>query len=351
MALFSSARLPPALHVLARVDARLVRGRCLPELAAVQPDSLVFELGGAGVGQAVWALPIVDALLARFPGRPIEIAGAATPTALLVAHCAAKGRRTVIPATAQEPLRVTLGARPGPPRIRRAGAGWHLQLPRSGGRCVAFSPPHAHAAVRLGESGFMAGLDVAPAAPRLRVEAALNKRARTLLGQLCAERGRPLIALLPAHDPRRSCGIERLWQVGQRLVERMGGTVVQLGGPAGPPQGVTVARAGPAAPLAAALLALAAVSVSDDTGWCQVAAACDAPVAAVFGPSDPDRHGPISPRAAVLWASAQDCVGCAPQRGTRCLRCVPLQRWVDAAEQVAAAHWPRDRLRGLGIPL
>lgn len=350
MALFTSARRPPALQVLTRVDARLVRVRCLPQLAAVQPDSLVFDVGGLGVGQAVWALPVVDALLARFPGRPIEIAGAPTPTALLRAHCAASGRCTTIPATARQALRVTLGSRPGPPRIERDGAGWHLLLPRSGGRCVAFSPPYAHAAARLGESGFMAGLDVDSAAPRLRLGSELSKPARSLLGQLCAERGRPLIVLLPARDPRRSYGIARLWQVGQGVSERMGGTVVQLGGPSHH-EGVRVARAGTAAPLAAALLALAAVCLSDDTGWCQVAAACDAPVAAVFGPSDPHRHGPVSPRAAVLWSSTRDCVGCEPQSSSRCLRCVPMQSFVDAAEQVAAAHWPRDRLRALGIPL
>lgn len=340
-----------ALHFLTRLDARLVRSDCLPALAATRPDSLIFDLGPYGVGYAAWALPTVDAILARFPGRPIEIAGSRTAAALLLAHCAAKGQQTAIPAAAREPLRIELCPRPGPPRIERADAGWCLKLPRSGGRCVAFSPPLWHAAAQLGDSSFMAGLDVDDAAPCLHFSAALRKQARTLLGQLCAERGRPLIALLPAHDPRHSYGRDRLWQVGRRVAERIGGTVVQFGGPYLPQHGLRIERAGTSAPLAAALLRLSAVSLSDDTGWCHVAAACDAPVATVFGPNDPHRHGPVSARAAVLWASAKDCDGCDPQQRARCMRCVPIEKWVDAAEQIAAAHWPRDRLRGLGLLL
>jgi ADP-heptose:LPS heptosyltransferase len=223
-----------------------------------------------------------------------------------------------------------------------------MKLPRSGGRCVAFSPLNRHAAAQLGEVGFMAGLDVDPAAPRLHFSPALSQQARTLLQQLCKTSGRPLITLLPARTPRYRGDLERLWQVGRGVAQRMGGTVVQLGGPY-QQNGPRIERSGPAAPLAAALLGLAAVCLSDDIGWCHVAAACDAPVVAAFGRNDPHRHGPVSARAAVLWAEAADCGGCDQQQGIRCVRCVPTDKWVETAEQLAAAHWPRDRLRGLGV--
>lgn len=339
------------LHVLTRVDALLVRSRCAADLAAVRPDSLIFDLGRHGVRHAAWALPIVDALLARFPAPALAIAGPPTAAALLSAHVAARGRLAARPAVGRS-LTIELVPRAGPPRIRPDGPGWRLWLPRQGGRCVAFSPMGRHAAAMLGDSGFMAGLDVRDAAPILQLPAALSAAARRLRGQLCAARGAPLIALLPVRDRRGQLDLESLWQAGDALAERIGGTVVQVGGPPAPAgRGPRVDRAGAAAPLAAALLRLSAVSLSEDSGWCHVAAACEAPVAAVFGRSDPIRQGPVSARAAVLWADAGDCGGCDRQGRARCLRCVPRARWVAAAEQVAAEHWPRDRLRALGVPL
>lgn len=59
---------------------------------------------------------------------------------------------------------------------------------------------------------------------------------------------------------------------------------------------------------AAGILAAAAVAVSNDSGLMHVAAAVGAPLAAVFGSTDPKATGPLSPRSRVVRGSAP----CAP---------------------------------------
>lgn len=339
------------LQFLTRVDAQLVRRGRLQQLDQVRAEQISISCGGLGVAPAVWVLPVLDALLRRFQHSRVEILGRPTVTALLRLHCEGLGR-PCWPMEAHRPsLHIRLRRGAGLPRYRRKGPIDQLTIRLRGGRALAFAPLDQPAAAAVQDCGFMAGLDPDGSPPRLRLPKPLQAAARDRYRKLCAATGAPLIALLPAHNPQHSYGAERLWDVGQRLARRIGGTVIQLGGP--PSARPRLARAAQDAGGAASLLHLCAVAISDDIGWAHVAAAVGAPVVTVFTRNNPLRHGPVSPHSAVLWASStsSSCPHLANATRPLCRDCVRIDEVVTAAEKVAAESWPRDRLRAWGLPL
>lgn len=87
-----------------------------------------------------------------------------------------------------------------------------------------------------------------------------------------------------------------------------------------------------------ALLERAALFIGNDTGAMHLAAACGAPVIAIFGPSDPARYAPYTPRSLTLWHR----VGCNPcfEHGRARPDCCP-NRAIEAVsvdEVIAAAE-------------
>ncbi|MBL9008046.1 MAG: hypothetical protein JNJ46_27560 [Myxococcales bacterium] len=337
------------LQFLTRVDAQLVRRHRLQQLDEVRAGQLCLSLGRLGVASAVWALPVLDAVLRRFRHSSVEILASPTVTALLRMHCEDLGHPCLPTENHSQSLHIRLLPGAGLPRYRQKGSVHQLSLRMRGGRALGFAPLDQPAAAALQDCAFMAGFDPDGSPPRLRLPKQLQAVARHRYRTLCAAAGGPLIALLPAHNPRHSYGAERLWDVGQRLAARIGGTVIQLGGP--PSRGPAVARAAQDAGLAAALLHLCAVAISDDIGWAHVAAAVGAPVATVFTRNNPLRHGPVSRHSAVLWASSSRCPHAVNKVGPLCRDCVSVEEVFVAAERVAAESWPRDRLRAWGLPL
>lgn len=93
-----------------------------------------------------------------------------------------------------------------------------------------------------------------------------------------------------------------------------------------------------------ALLERAALFIGNDTGAMHLAAACGAPVVAIFGPSDPTRYAPYTPHSRVLWHR----VGCNPcfEQGrarpdccpNRAIEAVSVEEVLTAATQLLNAH-------------
>ena len=142
---------------------------------------------------------------------------------------------------------------------------------------------------------------------------------------------------------------ERFAAVADALVSRHGGTLVLVGATSDR-ETVTAMRAAlrhEASDLCgalsldelAALDALATLYLGNDAGTTHLAAACGAPVVAVFGPTDPAQYGPLDGAGEAVW----DPIACGPfvQRGdlTRATGATPAIRCIDAidVEQVAAA--------------
>jgi len=134
---------------------------------------------------------------------------------------------------------------------------------------------------------------------------------------------RPLVLLHPGGGQNPSMTFsakqwpaERYGVLARLCRDRLGGTVVLVGGP----RDTAIARrvretAGDADRLVdltglptlgqlAALAALAEAWVGNDTGPSHMAVAVGTPSVLVFGPSDPRRYGPRRPNGVVVWAAA-----------------------------------------------
>jgi ADP-heptose:LPS heptosyltransferase len=188
--------------------------------------------------------------------------------------------------------------------------------------CVPFDPAvHTRSnALRLVERAFdlPAGSYGAsrPArdAVRLAVPAEARARAADLLAGVA---GAASIVVVHAGGGReiKQWNLDRFADVANRLAASHDAAIV-LSGDAGDRALVDAVKADLAATVRcvdltgradlvtlAAVLAKANLLVTGDTGPMHLAAALDVPVVAVFGPSDPARWGPFSPRARVIRVS------------------------------------------------
>jgi lipopolysaccharide heptosyltransferase II len=95
----------------------------------------------------------------------------------------------------------------------------------------------------------------------------------------------------------------------------------------------------------AALIARCRAFVSNDTGLMHIAAALDVPVAAIFGPTDPERTGPFGPHHIVV-RSRERCSPCYRGRQARCdhLRCMGAISVDDVVEAVGQLTVPGKSL-------
>ena len=210
-------------------------------------------------------------------------------------------------------------------------------------------------ALRLVARALPAG-DVRPGAdtsPRMRIPAAARARADRLLAP---HDGRgPLVGINPgAGRAIKEWPAERLAAAATALAEEDHATVVLLGSASDRTVGDALARALPAhvpridlignAPLVdlTAVLDRMALLITPDTGPMHLAAAVGTPVVGVFGPSDPARYAPLSPRSAVahadLWCRPCNRMRRPPQRCTgrtpECLARVGVDTVVAAARRL-----------------
>jgi len=161
----------------------------------------------------------------------------------------------------------------------------------------------------------------------------------------------PFVAIHPgaAYGSAKRWLPERFAEVADALAEAWGARVVVLGSPEeiALAQSVCAAMRGPALNLAGrtttrdlmAVLAQASCLVCNDSGPMHVAAALGVPVVAVFGPTDPRRTAPWSPRARVVRIE-HDCSPCARRacdRGHACMLGVTAEAVIDAALELSGA--------------
>jgi ADP-heptose:LPS heptosyltransferase len=180
---------------------------------------------------------------------------------------------------------------------------------------------------------------------------------------LIAGRSRPLVAIHVAGGrPIKQWDPERFAEVGRRLVETRGVTIVLTGGPGDAALVDSMKRALPAervvdASRVASLLTVGAILeqcdliITGDTGPMHLAAAIGTPIVAVFGPSDPRRYAPRGARDRVIRVD----LPCAPCNRIRrpptrcsgripdCLALVTSDRVFDAAVEILDDH--RDGCR------
>ena len=213
---------------------------------------------------------------------------------------------------------------------------------------------HAAAnALRLVERALPAGRASSGTGPPLRIPADAETRAAR---RLASHAGRgPLIGVNPgAGRAVKEWPAAYFAAAAAALGESEEASIVLLGSasdaaaPAGVraalPRGVRLIDLAGGAPLVdlAAVLRRLALLVTPDTGPMHLAAAVGTPVVGIFGPSDPVRYAPLSPRAAVvhadLWCRPCNRMRRPPRRcssGTPdCIARVGVDAVVDAARRL-----------------
>ena len=222
-------------------------------------------------------------------------------------------------------------------------------LPAPRGAPGAGAPRGIRASVRPE----IAGPDPSGAGPPLRIPADAETRAAR---RLASHAGRgPLVGVNPgAGRAVKEWPAACFAAAAAALAESEDATIVLLGSAsdaaatagvrAALPRGVRLIDLAGGAPLVdlAAVLRRLALLVTPDTGPMHLAAAVGTPVVGIFGPSDPVRYAPLSPRAAVvhadLWCRPCNRMRRPPRRcsnGTPdCLARVGVDAVVDAARRL-----------------
>jgi lipopolysaccharide heptosyltransferase II len=150
--------------------------------------------------------------------------------------------------------------------------------------------------------------DAGAARAALAIPAAAEARGRARLDDLA----RPLIGVhVSGGRPSKQWHLDRFASVARALVAERGGSVVLTGSKADRPMidaaktamaGVPVRDLGGTLGLVelAAVLSELDLFVTSDTGPMHLAAAMDTPTVALFGPSNPERYGPVGRLATVV---------------------------------------------------
>jgi lipopolysaccharide heptosyltransferase II len=153
------------------------------------------------------------------------------------------------------------------------------------------------------------------AAPVTSPSLALPPEAIARAAELVAGAGRPLVGVhVSGGRESKQWHLDRFAEVARQLAERRNATIVLTGSEADRPLvteveahlnrsgGTRIINVAGALDLVqlAALLSRLDVFVTGDTGPMHLASAVRTPVVALFGPADPRRYGPTSPRQRVL---------------------------------------------------
>jgi ADP-heptose:LPS heptosyltransferase len=219
--------------------------------------------------------------------------------------------------------------------------------------------PRAHAADNIGRlldmafSGSAGDRHSAPPRTRLRIPDEARREAHRLLGG-DADRRMRIGVHVSGGRPVKQWAPERFAETATRLAREHGAAIVLTGtaddraltdrvAALMPPDVRTLNLAGAMTlPVFGGLLESVNLLVTGDTGPMHLAAAVGTPLVAIFGPSDPDRYGPLSTRARIvtadLWCRPCNRVRLPPARcshGTPdCLDLVSVEMVVDAARAV-----------------
>lgn len=169
----------------------------------------------------------------------------------------------------------------------------------------------------------LTALGLTPSENRLYLH--LAAKDREWAEEFVAKLPRPIIGLNPgaAYGPAKRWPAERYGEVAQKLVTRMGGSVMVFGTAADAQAATTIGNAvGNCVDLtgrttlaqAMALIGCSALFITNDSGLMHVAAAQATPLVAIFGSTDAVATGPFSDQAVVVQKS----LACAPCLKTHC---------------------------------
>jgi heptosyltransferase-2 len=190
--------------------------------------------------------------------------------------------------------------------------------------------------------------------PRLSLEVSERRRelARGLLREYGADFERPLVALCPGSTNSRAkrWPAERYAALADLLAERAGADILLVGASAELEVSEEVARLMRRRPFVltgktelaqtAALLAVADLLVTNDTGPAHVAAAVGTPVVVIFGPTNPVTTRPFSTHAVVM-RRPPDCAPCMLRDcpiDHRCMTAITAEEVFASAAAALAAH-------------
>lgn len=208
---------------------------------------------------------------------------------------------------------------------------------------VPVPPGTIHAVERYGLAAEALGSRFDPADGTLPVTPGAKQKVDNILRDARIERGAPLVGLAPGGRWKtKRWPPERFALAGREIVSRLGASVAVIG--SSEEAGICEAVAG-GIPGAVSLAGRTAVSdlpalavrldglLTNDCGFMHVAASMSVPVAAIFGPTDPDAIGPYTRSARVLRAP----VPCGPCRRRTCwhLTCLNRIGADEAADAVA----------------
>jgi ADP-heptose:LPS heptosyltransferase len=218
---------------------------------------------------------------------------------------------------------------------------------------------------RVDDDPPMEGRDAASRLPRsaLTIPASAIEEAGRLLSRTDARQdGAPLVGLhVGAGRAIKEWPVARMAEIGSWAARELGAALVLTGGRGdqaaaqrlqdalAPAAVINLAGAAGLLPLAAVLSRLV-LFVTPDTGPMHLAATVGTPLVAVFGPSSPDRWGPLSRRCAVVRIDLPcspcnrirdppaRCLGHTPD----CLEGIAAGRVIEAAKSVLRAEGEED---------
>lgn len=184
--------------------------------------------------------------------------------------------------------------------------------------------------------------------PRLQVSAQDREAAEGILRRQGLNPADMMVALSPgaAYGPAKRWPPERFARVGDWAAERWGARTLALGSASDTPACAEMIRCMTHAPVdlcgatslneAVALISMARVFVTNDSGLMHVASALGVPTVAVFGSTDPTATGPLGARARVV----RNPVPCAPclerecRKDFACMLGISPQRVWDAMAEL-----------------
>lgn len=296
--------------------------------SAAPPRSVLFIRPG-GIGDAILLVPALRALQQSHPGCQIDILAEKRNAA---AFSLCPGIRTVYRYDSPSELALLLRGRYD---VVVDSEQWYrlsaviarlVRAPRSIGfagneRGRLFTDPVPYPLQEYEASSFfnlLAPLKVQVpkeiAAPFLDLPAEAAEGARRLLAPLA---GKPFVALFPgASVPEKEWGVERFRETAT-LLAKAGLSLVIVGGEDTRLTGDRIAEGGLALNLAgkgtlmesAALVGLAKVLLSGDSGLLHMAAGLATPTVSIFGPSDPVKWAPRGESHRV-FATTRPCAPC-----------------------------------------
>lgn len=339
------------VEVLEDIGARIEGLRFL-ETRAIRPRRTVVDLRGCRLREGVWALPSIEAILAR-DRRIATFVVANEPLLTLLAESLSSAHANAH-FVAETPLRAnggtmveedqTLTVVFAPNAGRRSRA--RPRAPRRATSLVVPSRPFSHRRqhrwAHWMDGARLIGFDARAARPRLKLPRASMSEAREWARSMLGISGGPIVALCPSSRGWRGTSFGDLADLFRR---RIGALVVGMGhereaasipGLSALPSNEPLLMAG--------VLALCAVCVGDSTAdWLHVAAAVGSPAVSLHGSEDPVEYGAASAAGAALWAEECRCSG-RVARPAACLSCLPVNRVAKIADRLAGDRWPSDRL-------